>query len=338
MAVRPDAYAARTPSRRGPGSAARTVRFPAALVTTGCTVVDGGRPGLAHLGIPRGGVADRELWAAALVICGDAPGTAVLEAGPGPFSITAEGAEVLLAVAGGCRLRLEHGEDRRAAAPWRTLRLSPGTRLSGSRVGPGCRVVVAVAGGIGTTPILGSRSPMPGTVAGERLDGVVPVHAAGRRGPDRRLIPPTWLLPPTELEVVPGPQAEALDPAGWAALSRGPWRIDPVSGRGGIRLDGPRLEAAGPTEVPSQGVGPGAVQLPAGGRPVILMCDRGTTGGYPVIATVVSADLAGAARLRPGADVQIRVVDAARAGRRRGARQRAIAGLARHLRDTEETA
>jgi allophanate hydrolase subunit 2 len=115
------------------------------------------------------------------------------------------------------------------------------------------------------------------------------------------------------LHVVPGPRDDWFAPDALRELCAGTYVVTPASDRTGLRLDGPALPFAGRGELLSEGVVTGAMQVPHGGRPILLLADHPVTGGYPVIATVVSADIGLAAQLRPGS--KLRFMLAARGGR-----------------------
>lgn len=102
------------------------------------------------------------------------------------------------------------------------------------------------------------------------------------------------------MRVVPGPQEDHFDAEATSSFLAGPWRVGPTSDRVGCRLEGPPLRHAGPAEILSDGMVPGSIQVPPDGRPIVMMADGPTTGGYPKIATVVSADLPLLAQLVPG--------------------------------------
>jgi allophanate hydrolase subunit 2 len=102
------------------------------------------------------------------------------------------------------------------------------------------------------------------------------------------------------VRVVLGPQADHFDAGTLARFLAEPWRVGVTSDRVGCRLDGDPLRPSGPTEILSDGMVPGSIQVPPDGRPIVMMADGPTTGGYPKIATVVTADLPLIAQLVPG--------------------------------------
>jgi biotin-dependent carboxylase-like uncharacterized protein len=183
-------------------------------------------------------------------------------------------------------LRLESGDG---------LRLGAATR--------GLRVYLAVRGGIDVPPVLGSRSfDSPGGLGPSPL--VAGDSFAVGAEPDR---PAYWEVAPVReiaaeptLRVIAGPRDDWLAPPGLAQLTREAWTVLPMSDRTGLRLSGPRIDRrAG--DLPSEGLVPGAVQVPADGVPIVLGPDAGVTGGYPVVAVVVDADLDAVGQLAPGA-------------------------------------
>jgi allophanate hydrolase subunit 2 len=109
---------------------------------------------------------------------------------------------------------------------------------------------------------------------------------------------------PAVLCVVPGPRDDWFAPDALRRLCGGTYTVTPASDRTGLRLDGPALAFAGRGELLSEGVAAGALQVPHGGRPILLLADHPVTGGYPVIATVLSADIGLAAQLRPGSKLR----------------------------------
>ncbi len=111
---------------------------------------------------------------------------------------------------------------------------------------------------------------------------------------------------PTELRVIPGPRDDWFEPGALDVLCGANYVVTPASDRTGLRLDGPAVRRARDDELPSEGVVTGALQVPPGGQPIMLLADHPVTGGYPVIAVVAAADIGLAAQLRPG--VRLRFV------------------------------
>ena len=146
---------------------------------------------------------------------------------------------------------------------------------------------------------------------------------------------PSDLLPRydrVEAGVVAGPHVRLFSAGTWEMLTETPFGIDTASDRMGYRLVGPPIEHGGDAALPSAPVCAGAVEIPAGGRPIVLMADGPTVGGYPVIAVVCSADLPVVAQRRPGEQVRFRamtVEESQRALRRRAVAIHTLAHLAR---------
>ncbi len=269
------------------------------------TVQDDGRPGWASIGVTRSGAADREAAALAGRLVGNAPSAAGLEVTAGGLRVRA-GRTLLVAVTGAPAPVTVDGRPAPFAAP---LTLRPGQVL-GLGVPPvGLRSYLAVRGGVDVAPVLGSRStdilsglgPAP-LRAGDELPvgdllGEEPfVDVAPVRAPSSRPV----------LRVLPGPRRDWLAPAAWTSLTGEGWTVTSDSDRVGLRLDGPRLERARQDELPSEGLVPGAVQVPPDGAPVLFLVDHPVTGGYPVLAVVATADLPAVAQLRPGDIVRFR--------------------------------
>jgi biotin-dependent carboxylase-like uncharacterized protein len=277
-------------------------------------VMDHGRPGWRAFGVPAGGAADPAALAAANRLVGN--------------EARAAGIEMVLV---GAALRFPHGavaalsgarfaatRTSGAAVAWNeTLLLAAGETLDIGKVHAGCRCWLAVAGGIDVAPVLGSRSSfLPagfGGHGGRALRGGDVLPASAPAGQFRlRRAESTGLDRDGPLRVIPGPQIAQFTDAGLAAFFGGAYAVAGASDRRGVRLAGPAV-AHGRRELASQGVLPGAAQVPPDGQPVILGWDGPVTGGYPVIGNVVSADLARVAQLRPGDTVRFSTIDVAAA-------------------------
>lgn len=254
------------------------------------TIQDAGRHGYAHLGVPRSGAFDVQAMRSANNLVGNAPDAALLE-------ITFGGVEVLVlnavtvAAAGAACAGLDHLV---------TTSLKAGTTIRLGRPVAGVRTYLAFHGGLAISPVLGSRST-------DTLSGIGP---APLRAGDRLRIgrngghvvggaaAPPSPRPGRPFAVTLGPRQDWF--VSTRALFEAAWTVRPDSNRVGIRLDGPALERAISSELPSEGLLPGALQVPPDGRPILLGPDAPVTGGYPVVGVVVRDDLSQAAQLRPG--------------------------------------
>ena len=278
-------------------------------------VMDQGRPGRAALGVPAGGAADPEALAAANRLVGNDAGAAGLEIVlQGPALRFARGGVVALVGA-----RFSATRSSGVAPVWdQTLVLAAGETLHLHQAQTGCRCWLAVAGGLAVPPVMGSHSTFLPAGFGGHLgralqtgdelvsgsqDGAVRLLRA--RAPDRG-------PPEAPLRVVAGPQAGRFDDAGLAAFFCRTFRVDTASDRRGLRLRGPTVGHVA-QDLLSQGVLPGVVQVPPDGQPIILGWDGPVTGGYPVIAALISADLPKLAQLRPGDVARFETIEVERA-------------------------
>jgi biotin-dependent carboxylase-like uncharacterized protein len=268
------------------------------------TVQDRGRPDWAHLGVPPSGACDMWSLAVANVLLGGDPGAAALEmtlVGPTLLArrstvIGLAGADLGGRVVGGRRL-----------PPGRSHRIEAGETIAFPGNGPDARAraYLAVPGGIDVPEVLGSRSTC---------------LAAGFGGLEGRPLRPRdivrggeWLQPErvwpsdstgatsgeTLLRIIAGPAP------GIEGLVAASWRVGREADRVGLRLDGGPAPDAIAGEVVSHGVTWGAIQVPPDGRPIVLGADHQTTGGYPVVAVVITADRPLLGQLRPGAEVRL---------------------------------
>lgn len=277
-------------------------------------VMDQGRPGWGALGVPRSGAADLAALVAANRLVGNDGSAAGLEiALKGPSLRFPLGGIVALTGA-----RFVATRSSGAAVGWgETLVLAAGETLSLERAEAGCRCWLALRGGLAVPQVMGSRSTfLPagfGGHLGRALRAGDRLESGARAGAVRllRACAPSR-EGDAELRVVVGPQAGQFDDAGLLAFFTGNYRVGVASDRRGLRLSGPAVTHAR-AELPSQGVLPGAVQVPPDGQPIILGWDGPVTGGYPVIAGVIAADMAKLAQLRPGDAVRFAAIELERA-------------------------
>jgi biotin-dependent carboxylase-like uncharacterized protein len=273
-------------------------------------VMDQGRPGWAALGVPAGGACDPAALDAGNRLVGNDPGAAGLEiVQRGPLLRFPFGAVAALT---GARFAARRSSG--APVAWNeTLVLAAGETLEFGPAQEGCRAWLALRGGIMVPPVLGSRSTfLPGGFGGQagralRASDVLQLGAE-RGDVHLRRAQPRVQDADAPLRVVPGPQIDLFDDHGLVGFFGAAYRLEMASDRRGLRLAGPAVTHLRRT-LPSQGVRPGAVQIPPDGRPIILGWDGPVTGGYPVIATVIRADWQHLAQLRPGDAVRFVTVE-----------------------------
>lgn len=299
------------------------------------TVQDLGRFGYEQYGIPPGGAMDSFAMQAANFLVGNNPDAAGLEVtliGPRlralvPCLVAVTGADLSLQLNG------------RPAPTWTALQLRAGDELGFGKPRPGRRGYVAVAGGIAVPPVLGSRS----TYVRARMGGI---DGRPLRPGDTLLtyeIPRTRLqrdglaLPgelqrigmPQPARVILGPQEHAFSPIAFERLLGTTFRVSNQFDRMGCRLQGPRLPRRNDEEHISDGVAAGSIQVPPDGQPIVLLAERPTTGGYPKIATVVSADLDFFAHVWAGDRVTFREISLTEAYKLRRRRKMLLEQIAR---------
>jgi biotin-dependent carboxylase-like uncharacterized protein len=269
------------------------------------SVQDAGRSGHRRVGVSGGGALDPRALAAANRAVGNPPGAAALECtltGPAlafraPLVFAVAGADL-----GAVLERTDLGP--RPVAPGAGALARPGDilRFTGRR--SGCRAYVALQGGIDVPAVLGSRSTdlrsAFGGLGGRVLRPGDHLGVAAGGGASARESPPLPVATSVTVRVVLGPQADHFDAEAIDSFLAGPWRVGAASDRVGCRLEGEPLRHAGPGEIVSDGMVPGSIQVPPDGQPIVMMADGPTTGGYPKIATVVTADLPLVAQLVPG--------------------------------------
>lgn len=277
------------------------------------TIQDLGRPGLAALGIGRSGAADRASLRLGNRLLGNTEMAAGLEMTMGGLAARLRGG-VLVAVTGAVCPVVVDGRAQGCNVP---VYVPDGgeTRIGYPTVG--VRSYLCVRGGIDVPMAFGSRSsdlmaglgPSP-VRAGDLLPvGALqgPYPAAGLAAAD---VAAAWGPSPGEItvRVMRGPRDDWFAPRAWDRLTRFPYEVTTDSNRVGMRLRGPVLERARRDELPSEGTVCGALQVPPSGLPTLFLADHPVTGGYPVIATVVSADIPRIAQARPGQQIRFRAV------------------------------
>jgi antagonist of KipI len=308
-----------------PTAALRVIH--AGLLTT---VQDLGRWGFEARGVPVAGALDLRSHRLANLIVGNDPARATLEAtlvGP-----RLEFEDDRLVSVAGAEFELEL--DGHRVAMGEPLRVGPGSSLMFGARRRGARAYVAVSGGIDVEPVLGSRSTHVASAMGGlsgralRPGDRVPLGVASSVR-ERRERWPTIDVPSghAHVRILAGPQDDHFTSDALETLQRRPYRIGVDSDRIGFRLEGEGLAHLGSAEILSDATISGALQVPGSGLPILLMADRQTTGGYPKLATVISADMGLVGQLAPGDMISFRLCSLRDALRALIAHERAFLSL-----------
>ena len=270
----------------------------------GTTLQDSGRHGYLRYGVTAAGPMDQLAHATANLAVGNPAGATAFEVSVGGIEVTAESGPLGMAVAGGdFSLNL----DGKPLPPAVVLTLDEGAVLKIRAGRSGCWCYLAVAGRFAVPTVLGSHATHTRTgfggvngravAAGDRLA----IVRSGPSKPPMSAIVAPWLDRPLgTVRVVLGPQHDYFAADEIAAFLAGPWSVSAKGDRMACFLEGRRLTHARGYNIVSDGIAMGAVQVPGDGRPIVLMADRQSTGGYPKIATVIGPDLGRLAQARPG--------------------------------------
>ncbi|MEU1807234.1 biotin-dependent carboxyltransferase family protein [Streptomyces sp. NPDC019937] len=267
------------------------------------TVQDLGRPGHAHLGVPRSGALDQPAHRLANRLVGNPEAAATLETTLTGCAVRLRRAATVAVTGAPCPVTVDG-----RPAPWGApVRVPAGAVLEAGPAIHGVRGYLAFGGGVDVEPVLGSRSTDmlsglgPPPVTDGSVLGLGPPH---RPAPAVDWVPYLGVVPELVLPVVPGPRDDWFTAAGLRTLTTGRFRVSAASNRIGLRTEGPALERAREGELPSEGMVLGALQVPPDGRPVLFLADHPTTGGYPVVGVVPEPYLAAAAQALPGTPVR----------------------------------
>lgn len=265
------------------------------------TIQDLGRFGYRDSGVPVSGVLDRDCGIALNALLGNDPNAAMIEWAVAGGSLRFEshatiafgGAEVV------CRLNGAILQERAVH------HVSAGSELRVERIVRGRFFLLAVAGGIDVPLVLGSRSTLLsariGGMAGRRLQSgdAIAIGADSRRiatsAQSAATVPVTG-----PIHVLRGPQADLFDDRAWSEFLGADFTVSNASDRVGYRLEGVMLLHSGEVSMPSEPTCVGAIQVPNGGAPIVIMNDGPTVGGYPKIAVVCKSELSRLAQLAPG--------------------------------------
>jgi biotin-dependent carboxylase-like uncharacterized protein len=272
------------------------------------TIQDLGRVGRAASGVSPAGAVDTFSARAANLLVGNPADAALIETtmtgialdAEGPLRIAVTGADAELTIGG------------RARSGWRTHRVHRGERIGIGIARTGVRSYVAIEGGIAVERVLGSSSTDVGAGIGGRVlapgDRLAMGPVAPRSAPAVDLAYPAWAVPDlgsgAVLRAMPAFGADVLGENALESFFSNSYRGSARSGRQALRLEGPPVPSARDADPISSGVCAGCVQITRDGLPLVLLGEHQTTGGYPVLLCVISADVARAAQVRPGDGVR----------------------------------
>ena len=271
------------------------------------TVQDTGRWGYQAFGMPVAGAMDRYAYRAANLLVGNDPEAAALEMTlkGGQFRFAAD---CYFAICGADMQATLNGQP---VANWACNFATAGSELSFEFAITGCRAYLAIQGGIDVPVVMGSRSTYVRAAvggyqgralkAGDVLPAGKAVKAAQICSLPAQYVPP--VLNHIQLRVLPGPQDDYFTAAGLATFFSQTYTITAEADRMGYRLDGPVIEHCDKADIISDALCQGAIQVPGHGRPIIMMADRHTTGGYVKLGAVIGSDLRLLGQAKPGDEV-----------------------------------
>lgn len=273
------------------------------------SVQDCGRIGVLRFGLSSAGAMDRQALAVANVLVGQPADAAAIEIGPFGARFSAADGPIRLALSGAARDAAIDGQPVAAA---RSFVLPAGAKLALRPARNGTFTYMAIEGGIAGHKVFGSlsvhaRAGIGSPIARPLAAGdELPVAAATPRAETRLPLPAPDDGP---IRIVLGPQDDHFDPAEIARFLDAEWRIAPASDRMGYRLAGPKITCARGYNIVSDGIANGHIQIPGSGEPLVLLADRGTTGGYPKIGAIITADLGRFAQTPVGKPLRFAAVD-----------------------------
>jgi allophanate hydrolase len=285
------------------------------------TVQDFGRIGFMALGMPTAGAMDRIALSLANALVGNPLGTAGIEIGVMGPDLLVEADSVRVALVGPLSALLIEGPD---AAPKpldsdRSHLLKRGQILKVGMVEGSSTAYLAIAGGLALPVFMGSLSTYSragvGGFEGRKLAAgdVLPLARESAPAGNERKLGQPFDYGTGPVRIVWGPQDDYFSAKGRKTFIGSEYKVSKEADRMGIRFEGPVIEHEKGADIISDGIAPGAIQVPAAGLPIVLLGDRQTVGGYSKIATVASVDLPRFGRLLPGQTVRFTAIDVAEA-------------------------
>lgn len=277
------------------------------VISTGplALIQDAGRPGAASWGLGPGGALDRRSFFAANGLVRNIPGAAAVEILWGGFSAEFQLAATVAVTGARGQITL----DGVSVAGNTAFEVPAGSVLSIAPAEAGLRFYLAVSGGFRTEQLAGSASRDVLAELGPAPLGTGDVLDVGALGGAEAEPPSVFRAPPRvgnplALRLTPGPRLDWFAPGAWQTLTGQLWTVSSDSNRIGARLSGRPLEFVRDSQLPSEGMVTGALQVPPSGLPTVFLADRPVTGGYPVIAVVRRADLDLLGQAAPGQQIR----------------------------------
>lgn len=279
---------------------------------TSATVQDAGRTGYRRHGLAAGGALDLHAFNWANKLLDNPPGAACLEIMLGGFQAKAE-TDMTVALTGAWAPISINGSS---VGHWQTHTLKAGDTLAIGHAQNGRLIYLTLPGGINSPRWFGSQSVVPR----EQIDGLAPLPAASRllanqsaQQPGRRRVPPSFqrdYRDDVTLGLIAGYQVDQFSSSDLLRLTTSEYELTQQSDRMGFRLDGPVLSDV-PPGIISEGIAPGALQVPGDGQPIVLLNDGQTIGGYPKPGVLCALDCHRLAQRLPGQKVRFEFKDLA---------------------------
>ena len=265
------------------------------------TVQDMGRVGYQQFGVSVSGVMDPRAAATANILVGNPEDEAVLECTMLGPQLRFDGANTIALTGGDLMASL----DGQPLPTYRAIAVQAGQTLRFQAPKTGCRAYIAFTGGLDIPVVMGSRS----TYLKAKIGGFQGRKLEKPKNLNERYIYPEFIPRPVyTIRVVMGPQDDAFTEKGIATFLGETYSVTNEFDRMGCRMDGPVIEHVTDGNIISDGIAFGAIQVPTEGKPIIMMADRQTTGGYTKIANVISADFRLLGQLKAGDKVKFEKV------------------------------
>jgi len=299
------------------------------------TVQDSGRYGYQQYGVPVCGAMDGYAFTVANLLVGNNEWDACLEISLLGPCLRVLG-DTVVAVTGA---DLNPTVNDKPLSMWEAARVRCGDIISFGEPGTGCRSYLAIAGGIDVPEVMGSRSTYVrsrlGGLDGRPIRSGDSLHTGGSRPVLTAKLPRQYipeLMAENTLRVILGPQHDRFTEKGIHTFLSSEYTVTAQADRMGCRLEGPPIEHIHGADIVSDGIPPGAVQVPADGLPIVLLADRQTTGGYTKIATVSTIDLSKVAQAQLGDRVRFSEITRSEAHRLLSEYRDTVNDIKRHIR------